>query len=173
MDVTYLACCSSLMSCLQGAVDETIYLSVLRSGSASRRYRIRPRERLAAKVKGRIVLTFPLACRTHANRVSTTCIACGTNSSLPRSPQSIGGAIVESTATNDTNNGTNEIQKGMNLTNQSSNQAQRKFMKHRPRRRHEHTPFLDRDGHIVICGNNPVRRRSGTDGELTSTISPL
>jgi hypothetical protein len=121
-----------------------------------------------AKVRGRIVLTFPLACRTHANRVSTTCIACSTNSSLPRSPQSVGGAIVESPATNDANNGINETQKGTDRTNQSSNQAQRKFMKHRSRRRHDHTPFLGRDGHIVIRGNNPVRRRSGTDGEFTS-----
>jgi len=96
--------------------------------------------------------------------VSTTCIACMTNSSLPRSPQFIGAATVESTATNDESNGTNETQKGINLTNQSSDQAQRKFMKHRSRRRHEHTPFLDRDGHIVICGNNPVRR-SGTDDQ--------
>ena len=148
----------------QDTIYETVHLSVLWSGTPNWPHSICPRERSVAKFRGWILLTLLLACRTHGNRISTTCSACGASYSIPRSPQSIGGGMVDSATTDYTNGGVGEG----TLTDQIGDQSRPKFLKYRSRRPVEPTRFPDRDGHILICGNNTVR--SVTNGDFTSIL---
>lgn len=72
--------------------------------------------------------------------------------------------MVDSATTNYTNGGVGEG----TLTDQIGDQSRPKFLKYRSRRPVEPTRFPDRDGHILICGNNTVR--SVTNGDFTSIL---